>query len=380
QLKEGLKQIIPTPTLPDPGDVIPKDPKPEPEPTVEEPDPGGGGGGDDGSGDSDDGSGSPASGAVNEDKPGGKQASKGDGDSRRNGGRGDSGPVYDGTYVPMGGSFTTDRLVAVATRLRSLNVPTTKVVRKVFAPFIIGGRAAWQDTWGAPRYGPGSLVRTHEGQDVFCTYGDPVLATETGRINYGDGGLGGKVARLYRVDGSYWYYAHLSGWNTQEFPNGSVVHAGDIIGYCGNTGNAISTPSHVHFGWYRFTGDSKNPMRDLVGWLHTAERRALGEVSRAQGKQVRQIESLTLARRFGDAFMPDLTTREESSAAILTAGDVTGAFDLAQATIMAALAGNEFETGDDPAAATFTSTGPGLDGQLDAILEQSQVAGSTAGE
>lgn len=146
----------------------------------------------------------------------------------------------------------------------------------VFAPFIVAGRAAWVDTWGAPRYGPGPAVRPHEGQDVFCDYGAPVLASEAGTIEFDVGLLGGRVARLYRADGSYWYYAHLADWNTAVLTSGDPVEPGDVIGYCGDSGNAAGGWPHVHFGWYLPGGKALDPMEALVGWLRAAEVKALG--------------------------------------------------------------------------------------------------------
>jgi murein DD-endopeptidase MepM/ murein hydrolase activator NlpD len=279
----------------------------------------------------------------------------------------------------MGGSYTTDNLVSVANELRALGVPLERIVREVYAPFIIGGKAAWTDTWGAPRYGPGPIVRTHEGQDVFCSYGDPVMATESGTVNYGDGGLGGKVARLFRGDGGYWYYAHLSDFNDEEFPSGSSVEVGDVIGYCGNTGNAISTPSHVHFGYYGPDGAARNPMQQLVKWLNIAERRSGGSITKVEGERVRQIESLTLARRFGDSFVPDLSELADGSEQLLssTGSPATGAFGVAQSALMAALSSNLYEGGFDPYDADLGSTSAEFDepmsagDQLDAILEES---------
>ncbi|CAN5628667.1 hypothetical protein BH20ACT23_BH20ACT23_01450 [soil metagenome] len=382
QIKLGQIEVpLPTPTLPP---ILPK-PKPKPDPVPDpDPDPGGGGGGG-GSGvgggngggtDPGDGSGGSKSPATKPNKPGGGNGAGGDRSNTP------VPPPTKGTYVPAGGSYTTDNLVRVANELRALGVPLEKIVRDVYAPFIIGGKAAWTDTWGAPRYGPGPIVRTHEGQDVFCSYGDPVLATETGTVNYGDAGLGGKVARLFRSDGSYWYFAHLSDFNNEEFPSGSTVQAGDIIGYCGNTGNAISTPSHVHFGFYDTSGNARNPHRTLIGWLNQAERRAGSSVTKVQDERVEQIESLTLARRFGDSFMPDLSTLEDGSGALLgsTGSPSTGAFGVAQSALMAALSSNLYEGGFDPYAADLASSEEEFDDpsdasdQLDAILEEAGAA------
>ena len=178
--------------LPTPTTTVP-DPTPSPTPTVEPsptPDPtptdDGGDEGDNGGGNDEDGEGGSGS---------GDGGTSGSNDGSKGGGReddvGDYGRIGKPTdeYLRVPGSYSTDRLMAVGARLRALGWPHDQIVDKAFPPFIIGGPANWIDTWGAPRYGPGTAVRTHEGQDVFCRYGDPVLATESGTVEYGDGGL-----------------------------------------------------------------------------------------------------------------------------------------------------------------------------------------------
>jgi SH3-like domain-containing protein len=60
--------------------------------------------------------------------------------------------------------------------------------------------------------------------------------------------IGGKVVWLYddarRLS---LYYAHLSAQSVQE---GDRLEPGDIVGEVGNTGNARTTPPHLHFGIY----------------------------------------------------------------------------------------------------------------------------------
>jgi hypothetical protein len=143
--------------------------------------------------------------------------------------------------------------------------------RRVYRPFIVMGPAAWTETWHAPRYAGG--FHLHEGQDVFCRDGAPVLAATAGIVEFDVGTLGGRIARLFLPDGSYWYYAHLSDWNS-TIASGSRVDVGDVIGYCGNTGDAVGGPTHVHFGHYLPSGQALDPMSDLIGWLEAAERRA----------------------------------------------------------------------------------------------------------
>ena len=108
------------------------------------------------------------------------------------------------------------------------------------------GNRAIQSFWGADRDGG---RRKHEGIDIFASKGTPLLAVCDGEIDrVKDGGLGGKTIWLYdkELDQSM-YYAHL---DEQLVYEGQYVHAGDQIGTVGNTGNARTTPPHLHFGIY----------------------------------------------------------------------------------------------------------------------------------
>jgi murein DD-endopeptidase MepM/ murein hydrolase activator NlpD len=180
--------------------------------------------------------------------------------------------------------------VAAAEVLRREGWSEEEIRRQVFSPFIVVGPASWSDSWGAPRFGPGSIVRTHEGQDVLCGYGADVLAPEDGTIEFGTGLLGGRVARLHRAAGGYWYFAHLSEWNLDAFSNGDPVHTGDVIGWCGETGNA--TVPHVHFGHYGPDGEAIDPMGSLVSWLQEAES-DLGELGGDASTRIRQTTATT---------------------------------------------------------------------------------------
>lgn len=335
---DATAQIVPTPTIP---------PLPLPTPSPSDP-PGGGGGG---------GGGNESDPEENEDKESndntgsGKQNSGADKkDDRKSKGKGKArggrpgGGAFVGGPVPSG-TFSTDKLVAAAARLRAFGMPSAQVIETVYPPFIIAGQAAWTNTWGAPRFGPGPAVRTHEGQDVFCRFGDPILAPEAGTVSYSDGGLGGLVARVHTSGNAYWYLAHLATVNNSQYPIGSSVRAGDVIGTCGNSGNAITTPPHVHFGHY-VNGRAVNPMNTLVKWLRAAHRNVGLKVDRLQARQVEQSDRLTLARRFGDAYTSDLSTMAalaDADAAEVT--KKTASVALAEAAIQAAL---EAEFGDLP--------------------------------
>ena len=46
-----------------------------------------------------------------------------------------------------------------------------------------------------------------------------------------------------------YYYAHLSGF-AEGLEEGQYVTADTLLGFVVNTGNAITTPPHLHFGIY----------------------------------------------------------------------------------------------------------------------------------
>lgn len=98
------------------------------------------------------------------------------------------------------------------------------------------------NSWGFPRSGG----RSHKGIDIFAPAGTPLIATEDGvvtRIGYGD--LGGNRLWLKGSSGTDWYYAHLQGFSAQ-ISEGGFVEKGTVLGYVGNTGNAVGTAPHLH--------------------------------------------------------------------------------------------------------------------------------------
>ncbi|MDR7131067.1 murein DD-endopeptidase MepM/ murein hydrolase activator NlpD [Algoriphagus sp. 4150] len=106
---------------------------------------------------------------------------------------------------------------------------------------------AIQSVWGDVRDGG---QRAHEGVDIFAARGTPVLAPVGGVVTaVRDRGLGGKQVWL-RDSKRNWnlYFAHL---DSQLVRNLQRVNLGDTLGLVGNTGNAITTAPHLHFGIYQ---------------------------------------------------------------------------------------------------------------------------------
>lgn len=111
------------------------------------------------------------------------------------------------------------------------------------------------DSWLSPRSGG----RQHQGIDIFATAGTNLFAVERGVItNMGSNSLGGIKLWLYGESGTTYYYAHLLRF-APGITEGMVVEAGDVVGFVGNTGNAATTPSHLHFEIHPNNGPAVNP-------------------------------------------------------------------------------------------------------------------------
>jgi murein DD-endopeptidase MepM/ murein hydrolase activator NlpD len=118
--------------------------------------------------------------------------------------------------------------------------------------------------FGAPRDGGG---RVHHGIDIFAPRGTELIAADDlhiRRIQTRE--RGGKTVFLEdRARGYIYYYAHMDDW-APDLQRGQFLPEGTVVGKMGNTGNAITTPPHLHFGiyqrswrgaldpWYFFTG------------------------------------------------------------------------------------------------------------------------------
>lgn len=109
------------------------------------------------------------------------------------------------------------------------------------------GPSAVGSRFGASRDGG---RRSHQGVDIFAPRGTPVLAASSGQVGrVSNTRLGGKVVWVRdAVRESSVYYAHL---DSQHVRSGQAVETGDTLGFVGNTGNARTTPPHLHFGIYR---------------------------------------------------------------------------------------------------------------------------------
>ena len=122
-------------------------------------------------------------------------------------------------------------------------------------------RQIWSH-FGDPRDGG---ARVHHGVDIFAPRGTPIFAPVAGRITrVGERELGGLSVSMMDDERSIsFYFAHLNSYG--DVRAGQQVEAGHIIGTVGNTGNAITTPPHLHLGIYdRGWGGAVDPWYFLV--------------------------------------------------------------------------------------------------------------------
>lgn len=127
---------------------------------------------------------------------------------------------------------------------------------KAFSPIAKGFFFSHYDDFGVSRsYG---YKRKHLGNDLMGSVGTPIVAIESGYIEaIGWNQYGGWRIGIRSFDKKrYYYYAHLRKDHpfNKSLKEGSIVQAGDVIGYLGMTGysskenvNNITTP-HLHFG------------------------------------------------------------------------------------------------------------------------------------
>jgi murein DD-endopeptidase MepM/ murein hydrolase activator NlpD len=130
-------------------------------------------------------------------------------------------------------------------------------------------------------------AREHHGIDIFARRGTPVVAVVDGIARPSTNERGGNVDWLMDASrGRRFYYAHLHEW---AIAGTTPVQAGDTLGFIGNTGNARTTPPHLHFGLYEggpvdplpfVAPDDPSPRAPVVSlarlaeWVRVSSRRA----------------------------------------------------------------------------------------------------------
>jgi murein DD-endopeptidase MepM/ murein hydrolase activator NlpD len=93
----------------------------------------------------------------------------------------------------------------------------------------------------------GSWSRYHTGLDFRAGYGTPIRAVKAGTVLYAgnSGDWAGNHVAIEHADGMTTMSSHMSSMAVRA---GQTVHAGQVIGYVGQTGRAFG--AHLHFELY----------------------------------------------------------------------------------------------------------------------------------
>jgi murein DD-endopeptidase MepM/ murein hydrolase activator NlpD len=151
------------------------------------------------------------------------------------------------------------------------------IVRELQFPVLLG--AEFADTFGACR--GESCERSHRGNDLFAPKLRPLVAARSGTVTWlrtDAAGTAGNGVGITDADGWRYLYLHVNddspgsddGANpaTWRFGPGielgAEVEAGQLIGYLGDSGNAESTPPHLHFELRTPYGFDIDPFPSLV--------------------------------------------------------------------------------------------------------------------
>ncbi len=144
--------------------------------------------------------------------------------------------------------------------------------------FPVGGVTHFTNTFGAWR----SVDRTHEGTDMMADKMVPVVAAASGTIGWVSSTC--CAHEIEHDDGWSSMYIHLNndtpgtddglGWGIMPgLVRGVHVEAGQLIGWVGDSGNAESTGSHLHFELHTPDGAAISSYEHLLEARGAAEGR-----------------------------------------------------------------------------------------------------------
>lgn len=112
----------------------------------------------------------------------------------------------------------------------------------------------------AATFGASRGNRPHDGIDIFAPRGTPVRAAAPGFVyRIDDLSLGGLSVTVVGDGGVRYFYTHFDSV-PETLVEGQYVDVETLIGFVGNSGNAASTPTHLHLGMYLGEAD------DLCAW------------------------------------------------------------------------------------------------------------------
>ncbi len=160
----------------------------------------------------------------------------------------------------------THGVLAALQPLVARGMTPTQAAMVGFGHFPVAGPANFTDDWLNPRFTP--VFHLHEGTDIFALQGTPIRTPVDGVLRHAGGGAGGLAAYVKTKEGHDLYFAHLAGYSAVK--PGDSVTVGDVIGYVGDTGNAVGGAPHLHFEIHPKGKGPVNPKPYLDQWVAKA--------------------------------------------------------------------------------------------------------------
>lgn len=169
-------------------------------------------------------------------------------------------------------------ILNICSLLLPLHLTQAAEIRNIVFP--VQGLYSFSDSYGDPRSGD----RVHEGIDIMTAKMTPLVAAVDGIIfsappaepSYG------YVINLRDSEGYYYDYLHINNDTpgtddglggtfyayAPGISRGVSVKAGQLIAWAGDSGNAESTGSHLHFEIHLPTHEPINPYASLMAAMH----------------------------------------------------------------------------------------------------------------
>lgn len=223
----------------------------------------------------------------------------GDGGRRKQGGKAQKkeepvAPAEAAGPLVVSAPNNTANLIGTLSILSRFGVDLQQSLMTVAPPFPVAGLAYWTDDWHACRDG---CSRLHEGLDIFAQSGTPLVASADGFVSQKlVGELSGISVEITDDAGVQYFYAHMSAW-AEGIAVGQRVVTGQLLGYVGNTGNAISTPPHLHYE-IQPGGIPAPPKPHVDQWVELAELKAQQLVSKYTGRPLPEASDFRVTRLF----------------------------------------------------------------------------------
>ncbi len=198
----------------------------------------------------------------------------------------------------------------------------TKYGLKAFSPIAKNYPYNDFDDFGVARsYG---FRREHLGHDLMGQVGTPIICVESGYVEaIGWNQYGGWRLGIRSFDGKrYYYYAHLR----KNYPyhkslkEGSIVQAGDVIGYMGRTGYSRTEntnnidESHLHFGIQLIFDESQKDGNNEI-WINCYEIAKFLTLNRSETVKNQETKEYYRVWQMKDPAIPGGAVEQNISAA-----------------------------------------------------------------